>query len=403
MAHDDHALDQLRLDRTRSLLPRRPRWRVPVAILVILLVAAVGGRRFARTRPIAVKTLVVREIAGDDRSVLNASGYVTARREATVSSKVTGKVIELAIEEGMRVTAGQVLAKLDASNVEASLALAQAQVDAATAGLEETRARIDQAERELRRVKSLAELGVTTRADYDNADAEVKSLQARIGRQQKEAEVARREVAVWQQQLDDTIIRAPFAGVVTAKNAQPGEMISPMSAGGGFTRTGIGTIVDMDSLEIEVDVNESFINRVQTGQAVEATLDAYPEVHFPCKVAAIIPSADRQKATVKVRVAFDKLDPRILPDMGVKVSFRAAADATAKRGFSVPAKAIRQLDGRAAVLVVVAGRIEARPITADAQRGEDAFITQGLKAGDKVVVDGPEGLAAGALVEEAHR
>jgi RND family efflux transporter MFP subunit len=371
--------------------------------VLILFLAGLGARHYANSRPLAVRTLVVREIAGDDRSVLNASGYVTARREATVSSKITGKVMEVLIEEGMRVASGQVLARLDDSNVQASLALAQAQVEAASAGLEETRARVDQAERELRRVDSLTEVGVATRADLDNANAEVKSLRARLGRQAKEAEVARREAEVWLQQREDTVIRAPFAGVVTAKNAQPGEMISPMSAGGGFTRTGIGTLVDMDSLEIEVDVNESFINRVQTGQVVEATLDAYAEVHFPCKVIAIIPSADRQKATVKVRVGFDKLDPRILPDMGVKVSFRAPADTSAKRGFNIPAKAVRQQEGRAFVLVLVNGRAEARTITADAQRGEDAFVVEGLTAGDKVIVDGPEALAAGALVVEGHR
>ena len=145
--------------------------------------------------------------------------------------------------------------------------------------------------------------------------------EAHLAQQKLDVVVAERNVALWQQQMDDMIIRAPFDGVVTTKDAQPGEMISPVSAGGGFTRTGIGTIVDMDSLEIEIDVNESYINRVEPGQPVEATLDAYPDWKIPCKVIAIIPTADRQKSTVKVRVGFDQLDPRILPDMSVKVAF----------------------------------------------------------------------------------
>ena len=403
MGHDDHSLDQLRLDRTISTGPRVGRWRAPVVAIVLIIVLGFAWRFFAGSRPVPVHTLVVRDIAGDRRSVLNASGYVTARRAATVSSKVTGKVVEVLIEEGARVGAGQVLARLDASNVQASLALAEAQVEAALAALEETRARLDQAEKELHRVAGLSEARVATEADLDNAQAEVKSLRARLGRQEKDAAVVRREVAIWRQQLDDTIIRAPFAGVVTSKNAQPGEMISPVSAGGGFTRTGIGTIVDMDSLEIEVDVNESFINRVVPGQAVEASLDAYPDVKMPCQVKAIIPAADRQKATVKVRVSFDRPDPRILPDMGVKVTFRASHEAAAATGFPIPSKAIRTNGKQSTVLVVVNGRIEVRPVQADSRPGEEVFVTSGLSSGDTIVVKGPAELAAGTRVEEARK
>src|SRR5439155_12992154 len=168
---------------------------------------------------------------------------------------------------------------------------------------------------------------IATQADLDHAEASALSLKAKLEQQRADITVAERQVASWQQQLEDTIIRAPFAGIATSKNAQPGEMISPISAGGGFTRTGICTIVDMSSLEIEIDVNESYINRVQPAQPVEATLDAYPDWKIPCKVIAIIPTADRQKSTVKVRVGFDQLDPRILPEMGVKVAFRETSGA----------------------------------------------------------------------------
>jgi RND family efflux transporter MFP subunit len=214
--------------------------------------------------------------------------------------------------------------------------------------------------------------------------------------------VAERTVATWQQQLDDTIIRAPFGGIVTSKNAQPGEMISPISAGGGFTRTGICTIVDMDSLEIEIDVNESYIHRVQPGQPVESILDAYPDWKIPCKVIAIIPTADRQKSTVKVRVGFDKLDPRILPEMGVKVGFRDNAEVRQSAGQNVvvPKNALQQENGRDVVLVVQNDRAERRAVTVSSTGGDEAVIAAGLSAGERVILDAPSSVSDGAAVVE---
>jgi len=336
------------------------------------------------------------------RTVLNASGYATARRQATVSSKVTGKVVEVFVEEGKRVQEGQVLARLDDTNIKASLRLAEAQFNSAKSALDETRARLKEAELQFKRTTDLARNGIATQADLDHAEAEAQSLKARLERQQVDVTVAEREIAVWQQQLDDTVIRAPFPGIVTSKNAQPGEMISPMSAGGGFTRTGICTIVDMDSLEIEVDVNESYINRVEPGQPVEAKLDAYPDWLIPCHVIAIIPTADRQKATVKVRVGFEKLDPRILPDMAAKVAFHGAeAAAAANRAVAVPRAALQTLDGRDAVFVVQNGRAERRAVTVSAAGDEEALIGSGLTAGERVVVGAPKGLSDGAAVKES--
>jgi RND family efflux transporter MFP subunit len=215
--------------------------------------------------------------------------------------------------------------------------------------------------------------------------------------------VAERSVAVWEQQLDDTVIRAPFAGIVTSKDAQPGEMISPISAGGGFTRTGICTVVDMLSLEIEIDVNEAYINRVEPGQPVEATLDAYPDWKVPCRVIAIIPTADRQKSTVKVRIGFDKLDPRILPEMSVKVAFRETAEtagAAAVRAVVVPRAAVRQEGGRDIVIVSARGRAEHRPVTVSGATDEETTLSAGLAEGERVVVDGPKEIADGALLKE---
>ena len=404
MSPDQKSLDGLRIDRTAA--PRKkPGGVLLVAVVLVLAAVAVLIWWFSRPKAAVVRTLLVQEAAtGGDKTLLNASGYVTARREATVSSKVTGKVIEVLVEEGMKVEAGQVLARIDSSNVEKSLSVAEAQAESARKGLAETLANLEQSEREFRRVTQLAAIKIASQSELDRAEAEAKSLKARLERQQADVAVTDREVAVWKQQLDDTIIRAPFAGIVTSKNAQPGEMISPMSSGG-FTRTGICTIVDMSSLEVEVDVNESFINRVEAGQPVEATLDAYPDWRIPAKVVAIIPTADRQKATVKVRVGFEKLEPRVLPDMGVKVAFQRAGGypAVTTRSIVVPKAAVRQLDGRDVVWLVREGKVERRAVTVGTTRGEELTIAAGVSGGDRLVIEGPGNLADGVKVTEAKR
>jgi HlyD family secretion protein len=405
MSHHKQALDDLRIDRSE---PARSHGWLWVLLALLAILGAVGvGWWMTRSQPLEVRTLVVREAgsSSSQRTVLNASGYVVARREATVSSKVTGKVVEVLVEEGMRVTENQVLARLDTSNVQANLDLAEAQAAAARRALNETKVRLAEAERELHRITDLAKEKVASAAQLDRAQAEVESLQARLDRQQGEVIVADRQVALWQQHLDDNIIRAPFTGIVTSKNAQPGEMISPISAGGGFTRTGICTIVDMTSLEIEVDVNESYINRVETGQAVESTLDAYPDWKIPSKVIAIVPTADRQKATVKVRVGFEKLDPRILPQMGVKVAFRSSADepSAARAAIVVPKSAVRQESGQAIVYVLANGRVERRSITTGASRDDQLTVLAGLVSGEKIILEPLDKIQNGDRAEEKRR
>ena len=377
---------------------------LPVILIVgALAVVALIAWWTLRPKAIVVRTVLTREVtrASGDRTVLNASGYVTARREATVSSKITGKVVEVLVEEGMKVKEGEVLARLDETNVKASLLMARAQLASAKALMAETRVRLKEAEQELQRQTDLTKGQVATKADFDHAEAAALAFQARLEQQQADADVAARTVEIWQQQLDDTVIRAPFAGIVTSKNAQPGEMISPMSAGG-FTRTGICTVVDMGSLEIEIDVNESYINRVEPGQAVEGMLDAYPEWKIPCHVIAIIPTADREKSTVRVRVRFDKLDPRILPEMSVKVGFRGTGEggAAASRAVLVPQAAIRQQDGRDIVLVVRDGRVERRAVSVVNTHAGESEIGAGLAGGERVVVEGPTELIDGAAVKE---
>ena len=406
MSPDKTTLDALRIQREPSgnnpSGPNKPKWPKwpfwpfwPVLVALLFL-----GWFLKYNQRIPVKTVVARQTASEgDFTVLNASGYVTARKLATVSSKVTGKVIEVLIEEGMAVKAGQILARLDDSNVVVNLRLVQAQAKASRTAQEETRVRLAEAQAELTRVSNLNQNKIATASDLDHAQAAVNAYKARLVQQGAEAETADRQVDLWNQQMDDTVIRAPFAGVVVAKNAQPGEMISPISAGGGFTRTGICTLVDMESLEIEVDVNEAYIQRVESGGRIVATLDAYPEWSIPGKVIAIIPTADRQKATVKVRVGFDKLDARILPDMGVKVAFKGARSSIAG-SITIPKATLKKLEGRDFVWVVNSDKLERLSVTPGPVTGDDAIITSGLKGGEKVVLRGPDKMVEGMSVAE---
>jgi RND family efflux transporter MFP subunit len=377
-------------------------------IFMLLLLAAVAGGAWywlRRERPVEVEVAAVTErAAGAQASVLNASGYVTARRRATVSSKVTGKVIEVNVEEGMDVREGQVLARLDDSTLQAALRLYRAQLEAARRQIPEMEVRLEQARVMLRRQEQLRKEGLNTPNDIDNAKAEVDSLLARIASALEQVKVAESQIAMQQTAIDDTIIRAPFSGVAISKDAQAGEMVSPVSAGGGFTRTGISTIVDMKSLEIEVDVNESYINRVRTGQPVSATLDAYPDWQIPANVITLVPTADRQNATVLVRIGFQKLDPRILPDMGVKVTFLREAEArdvpVAQSVTLVPQTAV-QKDGESSfVFVVRQDTVERRAIKTAGTDGDRLEVVAGLKGGDQVVISPPPELAEGMLIRE---
>ncbi len=350
-----------------------------------------------------VRTARVRSVSVEaGTTVLNASGYVTARRQATVSSKMAGQIIGISIEEGMEVRAGQVLARLDSSNLDRSLRLAEAQAAAARKGVLEVEAQLAEARLRQGRARRLVEEEVAGQADLDRVDGEVATLEARLDRQREDVAVADRQSDVIRQQIEDTVIRAPFDGVITAKNAQPGEMMSPIAGGAGFTRTGIGTIVDMASREIEVDVNEAYINRVSPGQPVDAVLDSYDDWTIPARVIAIIPTADRDRATVRVRIAFDELDPRILPDMGVRVGFRSAEaePEEAPDGLVVARAAVFEDTGRDLVLLVRDGRVQRRAVRLGDLRGSEVFVLSGLVEGDRVVLDPPEGLGDGDLVEE---
>ncbi len=405
MASEKPSLEGLRIDRS-AIGEERGRGRLWIALVVIAVLALAAWGWLARPRAVEVRAAAAEARAGGSAAagaVLNASGYVTARRQATVSSKITGKVVDVLVEEGMEIREGQVLAHLDDATLRKQLALAESQLASQRRSLAETEVRLRQAKLSQARMRRLREQGISTQADAESADADVDALAARLDLARQDTLVSERQLALRRQDLDDTVIRAPFAGVAVSKDAQPGEMISPVSAGGGFTRTGICTLVDMKSLEIEVDVNESYIHRVAPGQKAVATLDAYPEWQIPARVIMPVPTADRQKATVRVRLGFEQLDPRILPDMGVKVAFlgEEKKDAGAVAGkplVVIPRAALRKDGDRDVVFVIQGSRAERRAIGVAAGTGDEAVVTSGLAAGERVVVEGPADLKDGAAI-----
>ena len=394
-------LSALRIDERSRRSSRRLGWRAIAVALVVVLAGAVGLFVALRDKAPEVEVATVRADKGGRAALLNASGYVTPRQRATIAAKITARVNEIYVDEGLQVEPGQVLARLDDSDARARLTSAMAERDATAATLGDLRVNLDNAERELKRVDELWERKLVAEQTRDQARMAVDSLKARLVVAREQVSVAEARVKVAQQDLDNCTVRAPFGGIVVSKDAQRGEMVSPVSAGGGFTRTGIATIVDMASLEIEVDVNESYIARVKTGQPVTAVLDAYPDWQIPAKVRTVIPTADRQKATVKVRATFDRLDPRILPDMGVKVTFlgeERSVPVEAAGRVLVSRAALIEEGGTTAVFVHREGRVERRAIRLGQARGNEHEVVAGLSDGEQVVTTGAKQLRDGQSV-----
>ena len=401
------ALSELRIDR-KADTPKQPSW-ISFGILLVFLVLGfflveIAAFFWWRTQmwDNDVRTEIVTASVAGPRIVLNASGYIVARRVATVSSIVTGRVRDLLVEEGMKVKQGDVLARLDDSDAKAGFQLAKAQLGCASIATEQTKVQLDLAEKTLRRVTALANTKVETDEALDQAKAKVNSLKAQLDQQEAQILVAEGQVAVLEQQVQDTIIRAPFSGIVTSKDAEPGEMISPIASGAGFSRTGICTIVDGDSLEVEIEVNQNHLRKVTPGQSVTVTLDAYPEWPIPATVLAIIPTADRNKGTVKVRIRFKNKDERILPQMEARAAFldtnQKPTDALA---VLVPRIAIRDMEGGDFVWIVRDGCVQRRAITVADNVGDKALVSAGLQAGDTVVIESHCNLSQGARVKES--
>jgi RND family efflux transporter MFP subunit len=378
--------------------------RFVIIVLVILPLAAIAAAAYAlrSQKPVVQVMMAAKAEAGGRQSLLNASGYVTPRRRATIAAKITGRVTGVFFDEGTHVRQGQLLATLDDSDVKRALESAKADRDSAQAAIADFQVQLKNAKIQLGRAEQLRQAGVQTQENLDNASMAADSLTAKIALAKQQVLGSDARISEAQQAVDNTVIRAPFDGIVVSKDAQVGEMVSPVSAGGGFTRTGIATIVDMNSNEIEVDVNESYIARVLPNQPVTATLDAYPDWEIPCKVRTVIPTADRQKATVKVRISFLKLDPKILPDMGVKVAFLSEELPKAKGPEPmtyVPKSAVRSEGGTTFVYLVHDGKVERRAIKVGTDRGTDVAIMAGVMPGDSLVVTGPATLHDGDKVE----
>ncbi len=393
-------LDELKIDREAPAEAgfRPLRWFVPIALLAGAAFVFWHFRPLQQVQALTVDTTVAQasrqQLSASTESVLDATGYVIARRMATVSSKVTGKVMEVLVEEGMRVEEGQVLATLDDSVNRAQLHMEEAQVASARASVEELEVQIRQAELNLGRTRDLAANRLASQAELDRDELSLQALRARLEKTERDIDVAERAVQIQRQLLEDMQIRAPFAGVVIAKAAQPGEMISPVAAGGGFTATGICTIVDMESLEVEVDVNEAYINRVYPGQQATILLNAWPDDPYDAEVIAIIPAANRNQATVRVRIGFLDRDERVMPEMGVRVAFMEDAGAAVlpeteneplPDGVLVPDSAIVREGGRTHVWIVADNRISRRQVELGRSAGARALVVSGLEAGERVV------------------
>jgi RND family efflux transporter MFP subunit len=377
------------------------------ASAVLGAVVIIAGLAYAfrnQTPTVEVVTAQKPEIGGRS-AILNASGYVTPRRRATIAAKITGRVTGVFFDEGTHVHQGQLLATLDDSDTKRALDSAKADRDASQAAITDFQVQLRLAEIELRRAEALRNAGVQSQEQLDTSSAAADSLRAKIALAKQQVQSSEMRIREAQQAVDNCVINAPYDGIVVSKDAQVGEMVSPISAGGGFTRTGIATIVDMNSNEIEVDVNESYIARVKDRQKVTAILDAYPNWEIPSHVRTVIPTADRQKATVKVRISFDKLDPRILPDMGIKVTFLSdepvkKADASSPVVAALlPNEALHDDGGKKIVFLLKNEKLERRAVAVGNIQGAQTEILSGIVAGDAVVVKGPANMQDGQAVQ----
>jgi RND family efflux transporter MFP subunit len=408
-------LSSLRIKDDKRTNPRSKRFWLWIILAVILLGLVGAGASAFRNRKVEVEVATASRPASGPAGVLNASGYVTPRRRATIAAKITGRVTGVFFDEGTRVTEGQLLATLDDSDVRRALDSAKADRDSSHAAIEDFEVQLKNAQIELRRTQQLVKEGVQTQQALDSSVMAADSLRAKINLAKQQVVAAEARIREQQQAVDNCTIRAPFAGIVVSKDAQVGEMVSPVSAGGGFTRTGIATIVDLHSNEFEVDVSESYIAKVANNQPVNAVLDAYPDWTIPAKVRTVIPTADRQKATVKVRISITEpdhvqpsdpaKDPRILPDMGVKVTFLEGGSKADKKEEKspalalVPQKAIRQDSNSKYVFVLKGDTVERRGVTVGAARGSDVEILAGIQPDAVVVVNGPDSLTDGQAVQ----
>jgi HlyD family secretion protein len=394
-------LSGLKIDPNAKTVKKSGKPWMLIGILAMLLILAFAAYGLLSAQKMEVTVMTVQNPGGHQiNSVLNASGYVTPRLRSTIAAKITGRVKEMLVEEGMKVKEGDVLARLDDSDAQASFHASEAERNASVSGLHELEINLDEAQKNLERIKTLKAEGIMDQQSLDKAQATADGLKARLEMTRDQVKAVEAKMKMAEIEIENCVIRAPFSGIAVSKDAQVGEVVSPVSSGG-HTRTGISTIVDMTSLEIEVDVNESYISKVTIDQKVKATLDAYPDWIMDGKVRTIIPTADRQKATVKVRISFDQLDEKIIPDMGVKVAFlngeSEKKEASQVRAI-VPKEVLRQARGKTVVYVVKTGKLEERVVTTGASGTSGIEILSGVMPGEQLVLSGPPTLRDGQAV-----
>jgi HlyD family secretion protein len=410
MSENTHDLSRLRIDRDRPprSVSRALRWSAYIAaasvLVIVVLFLALRGRG-GQTVQVALA-----EVIGGGASLstgVTANGYVVARTQASVSSKITGRLEFLGVDEGDVVEAGQVIARLEADDYAAALAQREADQATARAGLAESEAERDQLERDVARAKDLLARGLISDQETEQVEARLRSAEARVERYRATVAASEAAVGVARANLENTRIRAPFSGTILRKDAEVGEVVAPVATGSGLTRGAVVTMADFETLEVEVDVNESYIARVRHGQPATITLDAYPDIDYAARVRQIVPTADRQRATVLVKVSFVERNPRILPEMAATVEFLeaegGAPEASTPPRVFVPAAAVQDEAGLQVVWIVRGDRVERREVDAGPVTGERREIRRGLSGGEPLVIAGAEGLEDGAKVTVAPR
>jgi HlyD family secretion protein len=406
-------LSKLRINRDAPPpgLSRAVRRNVILGVVALILVIG-GFLGWRRGSVVAVETVVAKPLdasgSGDNAgsSSVTANGYVVARTRASVSAKLPGRIAELRVSEGSTLKKNEIIARLENADYQAQLAQAQAAEATARADLMEARASLATASRDAKRLRDIRtqDSKAVAEQDFDAAQGRESEAQARVQAAEARIGSARAAAGFARANLENTVIRAPFSGTVLRKEAEVGEVVAP-SVGGGLTRGAVVTMADLTTLEVEVDVNEAYIARVTGGQPAKITLDAYPDTSFRGRVRQVVPTADRQRATVQVKVSIVDRDPRILPEMGARVDFldtTHVASGAAPSGpprFRVPAAAVRELNGQSVVWLVRNGRLESRQVDAGPVSGGFREIRSGLSGGELLLTGGVDEPKAGMRVK----
>lgn len=407
MSEQSQDLSGLRIDRDRPppAVGRALRW----SVLIVIGAAALVIGFFYVLRGAGGPTVEVAraQLVGGGAAAstgVTANGYVVARTQASVSSKITGRLEYLGVEEGSVVEAGEIIARLESADYAAALAQREAELATAQAGLLEAEAERDQLQRDVARSRDLRDRGLASDQETEQLEMQLATAEARVGRVRAQVQAAGAAVGVARANLENTYIRAPFSGTVLRKDAEVGEVVAPAVTGGGLTRGAVVTMADLETLEVEVDVNEAYIARIRNEQPASINLDAYPDTSFRGRVRQVVPTADRQRATVEVKVSILDKDPSILPEMGATVEFleqTGESQPAASARVFVPAAAVRDESGLQIVWVVIDGRVQRRVVEAGPVTGERREIRSGVTAGEQVVVAGHENLQDGTRVRIA--